>query len=63
MRSEGLELGVAVAGFMVLITRLGDVLNEVGSGDTYPCSDNICNVRRVGSHRRLLCVNDLPWRW
>ena len=35
-------------------------MNEAGGGDTYACPDNVCNVRRVGSYRRLLCVDDLP---
>lgn len=29
--------------------------------DTYACSDDIGDVRGVGSYGRLLSVNDLPW--
>jgi len=32
----------------------------VGSRGTYACPDNVCNVRRVGPYRCLLCVDDLP---
>lgn len=35
-------------------------MNEVGSGNTHACLDNVCNVRRVGPYRRLLCIDDLP---
>ena len=61
--SEGLELGIAVTGFMVLDQEAQQVVWRVwGGGDTYACSDNVGNIRRVGSHRRLLRVDDLPWR-
>lgn len=62
MGSKGLELGVAMTGFVALIMRVRGYSERSGGEDTYTCSDDICNVGRVGSYRRLLSVDDLAWR-
>jgi len=60
--AEGLELGIAMIGFVILCGSWGseDGLNRMRDvGDAYACSNNIGDVRRVGSYGSLLSVDDL----